>query len=443
MSGVNKNTCQHTRSIQRDRQQHQPSAPPALAIEQRLSQLISPACSDLSAAFHQLGMRERTLSLPVMASLMVSIVWRHLGSISDAVHALNEEGLLWAEKVSVSKQSVCERMRTLPAQLFEKLFERVVDVVHYRNEERRKRAPERMPLLLRWAHDTFSQVVIADASTLDSLVRKLALLRDRQSTPLGGKMVALLDAITRQPRKLWYEPSAEASEQGFWERILDQLTPDSLLLIDMGFTNYKRFEELTQRGIWFITRAKRDTAFELIEVLSERSGLRDMIVRLGRGKHQIDTPMRLVELDYNGSTYRYISNVVDNNRLPASKLAGLYRERWRIEDAFHTVKRLLGLAYFHSCSQNAIELQLWTTWLLYAALVDLRDELGDHIGRPSNELSLQKIYKALYFYTRAYDRGEADDPIEYLADNVKTLDLIKQKKKRRSSETTLRRRIIA
>ena len=42
----------------------------------------------------------------------------------------------------------------------------------------------------------------------------------------------------------------------------------------------------------------------------------------------------------------------------------LYRQRWRIEDAYAIVKRLLGLAYFWCGAQNAVELQLWATWLL-------------------------------------------------------------------------------
>lgn len=393
--------------------------------------------------YRQLGLRARTLTLPVMASLLISIVWRHFGSIAEAVRALERESMLWTDKLIVRQQSVCERLRTLPSVLFEKIFEQVIDAVIYRATQRRLRCPGRVPELLRWASENFSQVVIADASTLDALVKKLALLREKIATPLGGKIVAVLDVITQQPRKIWYDPVAEASEQSFWDRIISVLPINALMLIDMGFTNYERFEELTGRGIWFITRAKGNTAFAITTVLCEEPGIRDMIIRLGRDKHRITTPMRLVEIDHLGHTYRYLSNLVDDQRLPAKKLAALYRERWRIEDAFEVVKRLLGLAYFHSCSQNAIELQLWTTWLLYAALVDLRDELGDFMKRPSRALSLEMIYRSLYYYTRAHERGETDDPIEFLATNAESLGIIKRKKKRRSSnEPLLRKRVI-
>src|SRR5207249_6518342 len=39
-----------------------------------------------------------------------------------------------------------------------------------------------------------------------------------------------------------------------------------------------------------------------------------------------------------------------------------------IEDAFNVVKRLLGLAYFWTGSENGVTVQLWATWLLYAVL---------------------------------------------------------------------------
>ena len=46
--------------------------------------------------------------------------------------------------------------------------------------------------------------------------------------------------------------------------------------------------------------------------------------------------------------------------LPEVMLA-LYAQRWRIEDAFNVVKRLLGLAYFWSGALNGILVQVWAT----------------------------------------------------------------------------------
>lgn len=57
--------------------------------------------------------------------------------------------------------------------------------------------------------------------------------------------------------------------------------------------------------------------------------------------------------------------------LPPYVVIDLDHKRWRIEDAFNTVKRLLGLSYLWTGSINGIKLQIWATWLFYAVLVDL------------------------------------------------------------------------
>jgi IS4 transposase len=51
-------------------------------------------------------------------------------------------------------------------------------------------------------------------------------------------------------------------------------------------------------------------------------------------------------------------------------VADLYRRRWRIEDAFNTVKKLWGLSYLGTGSLNGILLAIWGAWLFYAVLVD-------------------------------------------------------------------------
>jgi len=70
-------------------------------------------------------------------------------------------------------------------------------------------------------------------------------------------------------------------------------------------------------------------------------------------------------------------------------VADLYRRRWRIEEAFHTVKRLL-LSYLWTGSINGIK-QVWATWLFYAVLVDLGDAVADELSLPFDRISLEMI----------------------------------------------------
>lgn len=69
----------------------------------------------------------------------------------------------------------------------------------------------------------------------------------------------------------------------------------------------------------------------------------------------------------------------------------LYRRRWRIEQAFSTVKRLLGLSYLWTGSINGVKLQPWATWLFFAVLVDLGDAVADELGVPFEQISLEML----------------------------------------------------
>jgi len=68
--------------------------------------------------------------------------------------------------------------------------------------------------------------------------------------------------------------------------------------------------------------------------------------------------------------------------LTSLRVADLYQRRWRIEEAFHPVKRLLGLSYLWTGSLNGIQLQIWGTWLFYAVLVDLGDAVASELSLP-------------------------------------------------------------
>jgi hypothetical protein len=101
--------------------------------------------------------------------------------------------------------------------------------------------------------------------------------------------------------------------------------------------------------------------------------------------------------------------------LPPYVVADLYRRRWRIEEAFNTVKRLWGLSYLWTGSLNGIQLQIWGTWIFYALLVDLGDAVADQLSLPIDSISLEMIYRGLYHFYVAHQQGKATDPPKYFA----------------------------
>jgi hypothetical protein len=419
-------TVRHTRAVQRDRRLRPSAAPSAPQVEARLAEVVHPATLAQVAAFRDLGLRERVLTLPVMVAFVLSLVWRQLGSVSEAVRVLGEEGLLWAEPLAVSQQAVSERLRRLPAALFERVLADVLPRMHARWQARQRP----LPPALAWAREQFAATVARDGSTLDVLLRKVGLLRAAERSPLAGRMAALLDVVTRLPRQVWYEEEAQAHDQRFWDRAAATLAPGTLLLFAAGFLNYAHFGRLTEAGVWFVTRPTAATAAHVERVLHADAENRDLVVRLGSRKgHRCAHPMRLIEVRRGGTWYRYLPNLTDPQALPAAHAAALYGQRWRVEDAFNATKRLLGLAYFWVGAANGVPVQLWATWLLYAALVDLTDAVAAELAVPFQDVSLEMVYRGLYHFTQAQQRGAADDPVAYLAAKARPLGLLKRKRR--------------
>src|SRR5204863_7647435 len=129
-------------------------------------------------------------------------------------------------------------------------------------------------------------------------------------------------------------------------------------------------------------------------------------------------------------------NELDPQVLPPEYAVALYYQRWRIEDGYAVVKRLLGLAYFWVGSANGVQLQLWATWLLYAVLVDLTDAVAEELNQPFAALSLEMVYRSVYYFSQAFHRGEATVPVAYLAAHAQRLGILKRKRKRGTAEVS-------
>jgi hypothetical protein len=429
-----KSSVRHTRAIGRDRTKRPNSAPPDEVIEARLTELIHPATYAQVATFHALGLRERILTLPVMMAFVLSLIWRHLGSVSEAVRVLREEGMLWVSPREVTQSAVEQRLRGLPPVLFQRVLLDLLPRMHHRwCNRKRPVAPA-----VQWAQQHFSAVLALDGSTLDTLLRKCGLLRDSEGPVLAGRMAALLDLVSQLPRDLWYEQDQHAHDQRFWDRVLSSLTAGMLLIFDLGFLNYARFDQLTEQGVFFVTRTTQNIASRTEQVLRATEELRDRLVWVGSGPESCcQHLLRIVEVRYAGKWYRYLTNVVDPKVLPSEYVVALYWQRWRIEDAFNIVKRLLGLAYFWTGSINGVQTQVWTTWIVYAVLVDLTDAVAEALCKPFRAVSIEMVYRGLYHFTQAYQRGDAQEPVGYLAAKAERLGILKRKRKKRASPAEL------
>ena len=397
-------------------------------IAQHLTELVSPATYRLADYYHDLGLRERVLTLPVMVSLVLTLIWQQVPSVSTLVQMLARDPLLWTPPTHVSQQAVSERLRTLPAALFGEVTHALLPQLQERAVARSRPLP---PVVAR-AKQHFRHLWIVDATKLEALFKKVGALRETEGYPHGGTLLGLLDLESQLPVHLEWDADSALGERRLLERVKDRLEPGTLLLFDGGFLSFALYDWCTEQAVSFLTRPHADAAYTVVEVLQETETVRDRIIQYGQYRsNPCRHPVRLVEIQTTRGWYRYATNVLDPRVLSAADVAELYGLRWDVEDAFSLVKRLLGLSYLWTGAANGIELQVWATWLLYAVLIDLCDQIAEVKGLPLDRISVEMVYRGLYHFAGAVQRGKATDPVAYLA-SQDDLGIVKRLRKPRT-----------
>ena len=125
-------SVRHTRAIRVAQTQHVPAAPLAAPRHDSLRALVLPATYAQLSYYHHLGLRARVLGLPVMVALVISLIWQQVGSASELLRMLAQEGILWVEAMRVTQQAVSERLLTFPAVLFARVLLDVLPLVQQR-----------------------------------------------------------------------------------------------------------------------------------------------------------------------------------------------------------------------------------------------------------------------------------------------------------------------
>lgn len=324
--------------------------PPVAEIEGRLRAMLTPgrfAVRRLDPAASKL--RERVLTLPVMAVLMVTLVWRQLPSLSEALRVVAREGLWGWAPFQVSRQALSQRLGAIPATLCAQVYEEALARLRQPTEPR----VQAVSLYAR-----FTALWAADGSTLDALRRKLQELR-APKTPLGGKMLAVVELCTRRPQQTWYTTTAQANDKSFCQQLLAALPVGGLVVFDLGWFSFPFFDALSEAGKSFVTRLRAKTAYKVVEVLGTGPHWRDEIIKLGAYRaNPCRHRVRRVSVLWGTTWYHYLTHVLAPEMLSAREVCQVYRQRWRIEEAFLQTKRLLGRAYLWVGDRNGVEIQL-------------------------------------------------------------------------------------
>ena len=179
-----------------------------------------------------------------------------------------------------------------------------------------------------------------------------------------------------------------------------------------------------------MSRLKSDLKYRVQHCLSKGTHYHDELIELGKPSNPCQFTLRLVSVRWGTSWYRYLTNVTDPQRLVPRQVCELYRERWKIESAFCSTKRLLGLSYFWVGQANGIRIQIYATWIFYAVLNDLCSELARALSEPLERISLEMVFRSLYHYAHACLKHPELALLDFLVEHHRSLGLLKARRKR-------------
>lgn len=155
---------------------------------------------------------------------------------------------------------------------------------------------------------------------------------------------------------------------------------DEIAALDRAYINYDKFEELTDRGVVYVTKMKKNLNYEvLVDCMHQNpQGLmeyREQVVVFR--KDDINHIARIITyVDIKkGKKHKLVSLLTNDFDMPLETIVAIYRRRWQIESLFKQIKQNFPLRYFYGESANAIKIQIWVTLIANLLLSVLQSKL--------------------------------------------------------------------
>lgn len=156
-----------------------------------------------------------------------------------------------------------------------------------------------------------------------------------------------------------------------------KLTDGAFLAMDRAYIDYKVFEQFTQDGVFYVTKMKKNQRFEIQKKLYRvnENGLvvlSDAEVIFTKGEIQHTS----CKIEYWEQNKKQSSVFLTNNfELDPEEIIEIYKRRWQIELLFKQLKQNFPLKYFYGESINALQTQIWVTFIANLLLTVIKKKV--------------------------------------------------------------------
>jgi len=150
----------------------------------------------------------------------------------------------------------------------------------------------------------------------------------------------------------------------------------SIVVVDRGCNDYDGYNQLTEKGLFFVTRLKANAQYRVINrqpVLKNKGLTSDQAIRFTSIQAAKKCPNQLRRVGYRdidtGKHYIFLTN---NFKLAARTIADIDKARWQVELFFKWIKQNLKIKSFIGTSKNAVMTQSWIAMCVYLLLAFIK-----------------------------------------------------------------------
>ena len=156
-----------------------------------------------------------------------------------------------------------------------------------------------------------------------------------------------------------------------------------VLAMDRAYIDYAKLEELTDRGVVYVTKMKKNLTFVLWEDIMWQNSMGLMEYRIRhvtfykpvKNGGLIRHHARIISY-VDVKKYKVIDLLTNDMDAAPEEIVDIYRQRWEIELLFKQIKQNFPLRYFYGESGNAIKIQIWVTLIANLLLMVIQSRLS-------------------------------------------------------------------
>ena len=309
--------------------------------------------------------------------VMLYAVIKRFDSLSEITAALLAEARKLCHlgiSIKTSKSTLADANKRRSETIFEGIYRYLYARYHHElsSDSRSGKTPKWMKRL---------QIVDSTTITLFSnLIFKGVGRHPKTGRKKGGiKVHAVIHANEGVPSDIKF--TSAATNDSFMLRP-GNLSKGDILAMDRAYIDYDKMEELSRRGVTYVTKMKK----RLRNVLWE-----DIIWQNPQGLMEVRIQhVTFIKEQRDGSYTRHHARVItcvdENKRRLVSLLTNdmdsdpaeiieIYHKRWEIELLFKQIKQNFPLKYFYGESANAIKIQIWVTLIANLLLMVMKSRL--------------------------------------------------------------------